>query len=121
MYYHKANASTGAGNVETVTPSMGMASLVIDAAGNVTIQDSQNNVMAQGKLAAVADTSYLFGPNELQDPCFGLFTFRLTTATTQQDVFLTFLNQAVLFSSYKSLPSVSGINYYNYFYGVALK
>jgi hypothetical protein len=122
MYYHKVNATMGAGsNTETGTPSMGMASLVIDAAGNVTVQNSQGNTMAQGKLAPVADTSYLFGPNELADPCYGLFTFRVSTPTTQQDVFVTFLNQAVLFSSYKSLPSVSGQNYYNYFYGVALK
>lgn len=123
MYYHKANASMGAGsNTETGTPNMGMASLVIDATGQFTLTNSSNSVMAQGTLVAVADTPYLYGsPNELQDPCFGLFTFRVKTATTQQDVFVTFLNNAVLFSSYKSLPSVSGNTYYNYFYGVALK
>lgn len=125
MYYHKANATVGAGsNTETGTPSVGMASLVIDAAGDVTITNSATgSIMAQGTLAAVADTPYLYaaGGGELANPCFGLFTFRVTTPTTQQDVFVTFLNNAVLFSSYKSLPSVSGQNYYNYFYGVALK
>ena len=102
---------------------MGMASLVIDAAGNATITSSSGSIMAQGTLAAVADTPYLYNgnANELADPCFGLFTFRVSTPTTQQDVFVTFLNNAVLFSSYKTLPSVSGQNYYNYFYGVALK
>jgi len=124
MYYRKANATMGAGssNTETGTPSMGMATLVIDASGQFTLTNSSNSVMAQGTLVAVADTPYLYGsPNELLDPCFGLFTFRVKTATTQQDVFVTFLNNAVLFSSYKTLPSVSGNNYYNYFYGVALK
>jgi hypothetical protein len=123
MFYHKANATMGAGsNVETGTPSMGIASLVVDPTGQFTLTNSSNSVMAQGTLVAVADTPYLYGsPNELLDPCFGLFTFRVKTATTQQDVFVTFLNNAVLFSSYKTLPSVSGNNYYNYFYGVALK
>lgn len=121
MYFHKGNASTGVGNVESGIPSMGIGSLVVDPAGNVTLLNDQGNVMAQGTLAAVADTPYLFGPNELADPCFGLFTFRLTTANTQQDVFMTFLNQAVLFSSYKSVASVGNNNMYNYFYGVALK
>ena len=124
MYYHKVNATLPSGsNTETGTPSMGMASLVVDAAGDVTITSSSGSVMAQGTLAAVADTPYLYNgnANELADPCFGLFTFRVSTPTTQQDVFVTFLNNAVLFSSYKALPSVSGQNYYNYFYGVALK
>jgi hypothetical protein len=124
MYYHKGNASMGAGsNTETGTTKMGMASLVISPTGQFTLTNSSNTIMAQGNLSAVADTSYLYdgSPNELQDPCFGLFTFRVITATTQQDVFVTFLNQAVLFSGYKSLPSVSGTNYYDYFYGVALK
>jgi hypothetical protein len=123
MYYHKGNATYGAGNVETGTPSMGLGSLTVDAQGNVTLLNSAGGVMAQGLLAAVADTSYLYdgNPNELTDPCFGLFTLRVKTATTQQDVFVTFLNQAVLFSGYKSLPSVSGNTYYDYFYGVALQ
>ncbi len=124
MYYHKVNVTVGQGsNTETGTPSMGMASMVIDAAGNATITNSSGGIMAQGTLAAVADTPYLYNgsANELADSCNGLFTFRVNTQTTQQDVFVTFLNNAVLFSSYKSLPSVSGKNYYNYFYGVALK
>jgi hypothetical protein len=123
MFYHKINATMAPGsNVETGTASMGIGSMVIDAAGDVTITDDTGKTLAQGTLAAVADTPYLYNgsSNELSDPCFGLFTFRVKTATTQQDVFVTFLNQAVLFSSYKSLPSVQGQNYYNYFYGVAL-
>jgi hypothetical protein len=124
MYYHKANATYGAGgNTETGTPSMGLGSLTVDGQGNITLLNSQGTVMTQGALTAVADTSYLYNgsPSELTDPCFGLFTLRVKTATTQQDVFVTFLNQAVLFSGYKALPSVSGNTYYDYFYGVALQ
>ncbi len=122
MYYRKINASFNNNNVETGTPSMGLATLTIDAAGTVTLQDTQNSLtLAAGTLVAVADTPYLYGPSELLNPCYGLFTFRVTTPTTQQDFYMTFLDQAVLFSSYKSLPQVSGNSMYNYFYGVALK
>jgi hypothetical protein len=122
IYYQKTGASTGQGNVETGTPSLGNATLVVGSNGQITLQDAQNNVMAQGTLTAVADTSYLYGANgQLSDPCYGLFTFRVTTATSQQDVFVTFQGQAVLFSSFTAQLPLNGGNPYNYFYGVALK
>jgi len=70
----------------------------------------------------VADVSYLYGSaGQLTDPCYGVFTFRVTGATSQQDVFVTFMGQAMLFSSFTAnLPWASG-GTYNYFYGVALK
>ncbi|MGC1225783.1 MAG: hypothetical protein WA859_04830, partial [Candidatus Sulfotelmatobacter sp.] len=66
--------------------------------------------------------SYLYGSSgELSDPCYGLFTFRITTATGQQDVFVTFMGQAMLFSSFTAnLPWASPAGTYNYFYGVGL-
>jgi hypothetical protein len=122
MYYQKTNASTGQGNVETGTPSLGNATIVIDAQGNVSVSDSQGNVVTQTKLTAVADTPYLYGsPGQLSDPCYGLFTFRITTANSQQDVFVTFLDRAVLFASLTTpLPMQQG-NTYEYLYGVGLK
>lgn len=87
IYYQKTGASTGPGNVETGTANLGNATLVVAANGQATLQDAQNNVLAQGTLAAVADTSYLYGASgQLTDPCYGLFTFRATTASSQQDV-----------------------------------
>ena len=66
----------------------------------------------------MADTSYLVGAGELQDPCNGLFTFRVATANFQQDVFVSFMDRAMLFSSFKAnLPWGSG-NTYDYLYGV---
>jgi hypothetical protein len=58
----------------------------------------------------------------LQDPCWGLFTVRVTTATTQQDIFFTFQGNAVLFSSFKANSlAAQGNSTYNYYCGVGLK
>lgn len=122
IYYQKTNATTGAGNVETGAASLGNATLVVTAAGQLTVTDSSGNQMVQGTLTPVANVSYLYGSSgELSDPCYGLFTFRITTATGQQDVFVTFMGQAMLFSSFTAnLPWASPAGTYNYFYGVGL-
>jgi hypothetical protein len=122
IFYQKTGASTGQGNVETGTPSLGNATLTVGANGSVTLKDAQNTVLAQGTLAPVADTSYLFGSSgELTDPCFGLFTFRVSTPTSQQDVFLTFQGHAVLFSYFRATLPMNPSNTYDYLYGVAIK
>jgi len=122
MYYEKTNASTGNNNTETGTPSLGNASIVVTGSGQITITDSSGNQMVQGTLNPVADTSYLYGSSgELQDPCWGVFTVRITTGSSQQDVFVSFLNNSMLFSSFSAnLPWSQG-GTYNYFYGVGLK
>jgi len=122
IYYQKTNTTSGAGNVETGTPGMGNATLVVTATGQITITDSSGKQMAQATLTPVANVAYLYGSaGELSDPCYGLFTFRLTTPSAQQDVFVTFMGQAMLFSSFTAnLPWNSG-GTYNYFYGVGLK
>ena len=122
MYYQKINASTGNNNTETGTPSLGSATIVVSSSGQITITDSSGNQMAQGTLSAVADTSYLYGTaGELQDPCWGLFTVRITTGSSQQDVFVSFLNSSMLFSSFSANVPWSQGGTYNYFYGVGLK
>src|SRR5271170_342890 len=120
IYYQKTGASTGQGNVETGTPSLGNATLTVGASGQVTLTDAHGNPMAEGTLIPVADVSYLCGTaGQLSDPCYGLFTFQLTTAISQQDVFVSFLGQAMLFSSFTANLSQPGT--YSYFYGVGLK
>jgi hypothetical protein len=71
----------------------------------------------------VADARYLYGSSgELQDPCNGLFTFRVTTGSNEQDVFVTFVGNAVVFSAFSTdLPWSSGNGTYDYMYGVGLK
>jgi hypothetical protein len=121
IYYHKINASTGMGNVESGTPSLGNATFTITSAGQVTVQNAQGSTLVQATLTPVADAAYLVGSGGLQDPCNGLFTFRVSTASSQQDVFVTFMDRAVLFSSFTAnLPWGAG-NTYDYLYGVGLK
>ena len=122
IFYQKTGASSGQGNVETGTPSLGNATLVVGANGAVTLKDAQNTVLAQGTLAPVADTPYLYGSSgELSDPCFGLFTFRVLTPTSQQDVFVTFQGRAVLFSYFRATLPMGPSNVYDYLYGVAVR
>ena len=122
IFYEKTGASTGQGNLETGTPSLGKATLVISSSGQVTVQDAQNNTLVQATLTPVADTPYLYGSaQQLQDPCYGLFIFRVTTANSQQDVFVTFMDRAVLFSSFTASLPWGGGNTYDYLYGVGLK
>jgi len=122
IYYLKVNATTGQGNVETGTASLGNATITVSNLGQVTVTDAQGNAVVEATLTPVADKTYLYGTSgELQDPCYGIFTFRVTTASTQQDVFVTFMNKAMLFSSFSaSAPWTSG-GTYNYLYGVGLK
>jgi hypothetical protein len=123
IYYEKAGAQTGQGNVETGTPSEGKASVTIAANGLMTITDSQNNTLATGTPVAVADTSYLYDgtANTLSDPCYGMFTFRMLTGGVQQDVFASFQGNAVIFSSFQTASPVQGYAPYTYYYGVGLK
>ncbi len=121
IYYQKTGATTGMNNVETGTPSLGYATLVITASGQVTVENSQGTVLVVATLQPVADTFYLYGSGELQDPCYGLFTFRVAASNFQQDIFVTFMDRAVLFSSFRAnLPWGSG-SPYDYLYGVGIK
>jgi hypothetical protein len=100
---------------------LGKATLIITSNGQVTVH-FQRNTLVQATLTPVADTAYLYGSaQQLRDPCFGLFTFRVTTANSQQDVFVSFMDRAVLFSSFKATLSWGGGNTYDYLYGVGLK
>lgn len=104
----------------------GKARISVSAAGVVTITDSQNNLMASGTLVPVASMSYIYDgtQNTLPDPCYGIFTFRTgppTSPTLQQDVFVTFQGNAVIFSSFQTALPVQNNGTYTYFYGVGLK
>ncbi len=123
VYYEKSNAQTGQGNVETGTPSEGQGSITISSSGGMTISDSEGNTLATGTLAAVADTPYLYDgtENTLSDPLFGMFTFRMSTGGVQQDVFVQFQSNAVIFSSFQTALPIAGYAPYTYYYGVGLK
>jgi hypothetical protein len=122
IYYEKTGATTGMNNAEAGTPSLGKATLTISTTGQVTVLDAQGQTIVQTSLTPVADAPYLYGGQGLlQSPCYGLFTFRVTTANSQRDVFVTFMDRALLFASFRAdLPWGSG-NTYDYLYGVGLK
>jgi len=121
IYYQKTGANTGPNNTETGTASLGNATLAVTSGHQNTISDSQGSILVVATLQPVADPSYLYGQGELGDPCNGLFTFRLITSGFQQDVFVTFMDRAILFSSFRAtLPWGSG-NTYDYLCGVGLK
>jgi hypothetical protein len=104
-------------------PSEGKATVTITASGAMTITDNQNHTLAMGTLAAVADTPYLYDgtANELTDPCYGMFTFRMSTGGVQQDVFVSFLGNAAVFSSFQTAVPIGGYAPYTYYYGVGVK
>ena len=120
VYYQKTNATTGQNNQESGTPSLGHATITLDASGNLSMTDAHSNLLLSGALSPVANTPNLYdgSPNELSDPCYGLFTFRIMHSGQPQDVFVTFLNTAMLFSSFSPV-SASGSGY-EYLYGVGL-
>lgn len=123
IYYQKSNAQMGQNNLESGTASEGKASVTIGSGGSVTITDGQGNTLASGTLAAIADTPSIYDgtSNTMPDPLYGMFTFRSSTANSQQDVFVSFEGNAVIFSSFATgLPLVQN-GVYTYFYGVGLK
>jgi hypothetical protein len=123
IFYQKAGAQTGPNNVESGTPLEAKGTINISAGGLVTIADSQGNSLGTGALGAIADTPYIYNGNqsELTDPLYGMFTFRTSTAGSQQDVFVSFQSNAVIFSSFQVNLPVLPNSTYTYFYGVGLK
>jgi len=123
IYYEKPNAQMGQNNNESGTPQEGKASVTIGSSGQVTVADASNNTLASGTLTAVADTSYIYDgtQNKLTDPLYGMFTFRSATSNSQQDVFIAFQGNAVIFSSFQTALPIQQNATYTYFYGVGLK
>jgi hypothetical protein len=117
--YQKNGATMGSNNSELGTPSLAQATISVSTAGVFTVTDEQGRTPTTGTLTPVADVSYLYGSGKLADPCYGLFTYRITGPTSQQDVFVTFMGRAMLFSSFTGSTVQSGL--YDYVYGVGLK
>lgn len=120
VYYEKIGVTVDVNHQESGTADLGHATVTIDPTAQVTVSDADGNIMLQAPLTPVADAAYLYGAaGKLKDPCYGLFTFRVYRGGQPQDVFATFVNGAVLFSSF--VPT-SRVGYgYEYLYGVGLK
>lgn len=103
IYYEKANAQTGQGNVEAGTPSQGTATITVGSNGSITTAESQGKTVASGILVTAADSSYIYdgATRALSDPCLGLFTVRTTTGSFQLDLFVSFQRNVAIFSSFR--------------------
>jgi len=122
IFYEKANAKTGNNNVETGTASTSEATIVVTAAGNITVTDSSGNTVINAPLTPVASSSHLYGgAGQLADPCNGLFTFRAVTGTYERDVFVTFVGNSVVFAKFSANLPWTQSSGYSYWYGVGLK
>jgi hypothetical protein len=121
--YQKLGAANGQSTVETGVPGFDNGTVTVGTDGTVTFVNGQGKVVAQGTLVAVADDPAIYGGGflSLQDPCFGLFTLHVTTATSQQDIFVSFGTQSVAFASLTTTLPQDPSNTYNYFYGIGVK
>ncbi len=122
LYYKKTNVQESQDGVETGTAVFGTARITITSAGVLTMTDPAGATMTTGTLTPVADASYLYGSTgELADPCWGMFTYRVTKPTTQSDIFVSFVDGGVVISWFKApLPWDGNLSSYNYMYGVGL-
>ncbi|MFZ0305647.1 MAG: hypothetical protein WAL75_23360 [Terracidiphilus sp.] len=122
LYYKKTNVQENNSGVETGTVVFGNATITITTAGALTMTDPTGATMTTGQLTPVSSASYLYGAaGELADPCWGMFTYRVTGATSQSDFFVSFVDGAVVFSKFKApLPWNGNLSTYDYMYGVGL-
>ncbi len=118
MIYRKVDAVTDMSNVETGTQSIGSYTITLDAAALVVVTDGVTEI-ARGTLVPVEDSPHIYGTNKLSDPCHGAFTFRQVSGTVTIDVFVMFIEDALLISSFRSDTNEPGE--YDYFYGVGLR
>ncbi len=128
IYYQKTDVQGTAIGAEIGTSIVDPVNVTVSSLGAVTLTDVYTgSTLATGTLTPVATASYLFNnrPNELLQPCNGMFTFRLTSGGAQQDVFAAFVTSGgkstIVFSSFWAPAGKTGFANYNYFYGVGLK
>jgi len=117
IVYGKTDASTNQNNQEIGASFCGKGVMVITAQGHVSVTDENGVEVVNSDLQPVVDKSYLVGPGKLQDSCHGLYTFRVSNAGEDMDVFVTFVEGALFVSSF--VPGAGST--YSYLYGIGLK
>jgi hypothetical protein len=134
VIYMKQGATTGSGNVETPTQgSVERVTITVGTDGAISVSDEDGNELANIDLEALADDASIV-PNSggetmasgIGNSCPGLF--KATDAVTapdgspqEQQIFVTFIDDALLFCSFTPQPTIGDPSEYDYFYGVALK
>jgi hypothetical protein len=122
LAFNKTDTSVDNADAETVTGTVDAYTLTLSNSGNITVVDANGTTVADQVLQPVASTAYLQGSGKLPNACPGLFTYRVTNGNLQQDVFVEFIQGALLFCSFKyDITQSTFPPTYSYFYGVALK
>jgi len=115
--YLKDDAIMTQGGQEVGTLEVGKATIVVTVNSHISVWNESGDLLVDTDLVPVADQAYLVGAGKLTDPCHGLFTFRVTDNGEDTDVFVTFIEGAILFSSFA--PGTG--SQYDYLYGVGLQ
>ncbi len=136
VVYHKVGADETGGGETGGTLDLYKATITIAANNtnpdgdgdaddlNITIQNDEDTVTVINNLlldAAADQTGYLVGGSYLNNSLPGIFTKRTTGASTREDLFVTFLDRAMLFLYFKVNDTGTTTGTYDYFYGAALK
>jgi hypothetical protein len=100
---------------ETGVPSIDKHSVTVGGDGSFVLADSAGAVTVSGSLAPAAEI--LIGPNMLTGPCNGLFGFSALETGQAREVFVAFIDRAMLIASFR--PNDDGS--YGYFYGAGLR
>ena len=124
FFYHKNNASTGSGNVESGTVSLSENRVVFSAGpsvgtGHVVIYAVDGTTPLMNLDLTDMSTGGHVSSGKLVNPCPGLFTGTVTSGTVTVQFFTTFINDAALITSYTTDSATPYI--YSYFNGIALR
>ena len=111
-----SNTETGVGTVVNYTVNL-------SASGLLTVSNADGGTVSSQTIQPLASVANLMATGTGQlPPCPGLFTYEVITGTVKQDVYLEFIDQAMLFCSFSyDTAQVADNPSYSYFYGVALK
>jgi hypothetical protein len=125
--YGKTGATYNGGTqIETGTGTFADVALTITSGGVATLTNTATSaVISTGTLIPVSSASYIYNgtANEVTDPCYGLFTYRITTGSSQTDVFVSFNlggSGSAAFSMFTAALPLNVSSPYNYLYGVAV-
>ena len=125
FFYRKDDATTVSGNVETGTVSLSDNRIVFTAGasagtGHVVVYDADGvTALIDVDLTDMAAGGHVDMSTKLTNSCPGLFTGTVISGTVTRQVFVTFMADAALITSYASDSTTSG--FYSYLNGIALR
>jgi len=128
VVYGKTGAVSIGGGPETGgTVAFTDVALTLTSTGVATLTNTDTStVISTGTLIPVSTASYFYNgtSNEVTDPCYGLFTYRITVpGVSQTDVFVSFGlggSNTVTFEMFTAALPLNSSSPYNYMYGVAV-